>query len=237
MKPYQSVPIAECGEPLSAIPETLFALASPHPYQALDAPYGGRSPYSLREGIVARLVLAHARLQQLQPGWRLRIHDAYRPVAVQRFMVEHAFGEEVRAGGRSAGSLDETERARLMEKVLRFWAIPSDDAKTPPPHSTAAAVDVTLVDRRGELVDMGCPIDELSERADPGHFASSQSEVEREYSRNRETLREAMEAGEFLRHPAEWWHFSFGDQLWAWLRRQEGDRNAVAVYGRCEGGE
>jgi D-alanyl-D-alanine dipeptidase len=34
------------------------------------------------------------------------------------------------------------------------------------------------------------------------------------------------EAG-FAQHPGEWWHFSWGDQLWAWRTQQPG-----AVYGR-----
>ncbi|WP_413325826.1 M15 family metallopeptidase [Synechococcus sp. MIT S9503] len=28
------------------------------------------------------------------------------------------------------------------------------------------------------------------------------------------------EAG-FARHPNEWWHFSHGDQLWAWQRKMD----------------
>jgi D-alanyl-D-alanine dipeptidase len=30
-----------------------------------------------------------------------------------------------------------------------------------------------------------------------------------------------------VRHPNEWWHFSHGDQLWAWRSGR-----AAALYGR-----
>ena len=37
------------------------------------------------------------------------------------------------------------------------------------------------------------------------------------------------------RHPKEWWHFSYGDQLWAWLYQQANpDDLAIARYGRVE---
>ena len=29
-----------------------------------------------------------------------------------------------------------------------------------------------------------------------------------------------MEQAGFVQHPNEWWHFSYGDQLWSWLRNQ-----------------
>jgi D-alanyl-D-alanine dipeptidase len=38
-----------------------------------------------------------------------------------------------------------------------------------------------------------------------------------------------MAAAGFARHPNEWWHFSLGDQLWAWSQGE-----AQAIYGRLE---
>ena len=38
-------------------------------------------------------------------------------------------------------------------------------------------------------------------------------------------LADVMEASGFAQHPNEWWHYSFGDQLWAWRRGA-----AVAIY-------
>ena len=31
----------------------------------------------------------------------------------------------------------------------------------------------------------------------------------------------------FAQHPNEWWHFSYGDQLWAWKNNK-----ANALYGK-----
>ena len=50
-KPYQRIPIQDCGEPLVPIPLEQFAIVTPHPYAALGAPYGERSPYYVRAGV------------------------------------------------------------------------------------------------------------------------------------------------------------------------------------------
>ncbi len=233
MKPYQTIAICDCGEPLIPIPLDQFAVVQPHPYQALGAPYGQQSPYYLRRGVLNALVLAQAMLQQQHPGWRIQIFDAYRPVAVQRFMVEHTFAELLQTRQLQADALTLTQREALWAEVAQFWALPSDDPATPPPHSTGAALDITLIDEQGRRVAMGSPIDELSERSWPDHFALAQDPQAQQYHRHRTLLKTVMTAAGFRRHPQEWWHFSLGDQFWAWiLQEQEGKQNVTAPYGR-----
>ncbi|MGB7057748.1 MAG: D-alanyl-D-alanine dipeptidase, partial [Geitlerinemataceae cyanobacterium] len=110
MKPYQQISIAECGEPLVPIPLNLFAVESPHPYEKLGAPYGDRSPFFLRQGVLNCLLDAQIHLQQHQPGWRIQIFDAYRPVEVQQYMVDYTFKELVTAEGLSPDKLTPTQR-------------------------------------------------------------------------------------------------------------------------------
>ncbi len=229
MKPYQQIPIQECFEPLVPVPLQLFAIVSPHPYQQLGAPYGEKSPFSLRQGVLDSLIQAQNELQNLSPGWRIQIFDAYRPVAVQQFMVDYSFQELARSLGLSASDLTETQRQSISEQVYQFWAPPSLDPATPPPHSTGAAVDVTLVNAAGQPVDMGSPIDEISPRSYPDYFARSTDPVEVQYRESRQLLRTAMLSAGFAQHQNEWWHFCKGDQMWAWLTQQK-----TARYGRVE---
>lgn len=234
MKPYQAIPICDRDEPLVPIPGDRFALVQPHPYQALGAPYGNQSPYSLRAGVLAALIEAQDQLQQQRPGWRLQIFDAFRPVAVQQFMVEHTLAEQARGRGWVAAALTPAQRDEVMAEVMQFWAMPNEDPATPPPHSTGAALDVTLIDATGSLVDMGSPIDEVSPRSHPNHFANRTTSAEQTFHAHRTLLNRVMESAGFRRHPNEWWHFSLGDQLWAWLRRQEtGSDKFLAHYGRA----
>jgi D-alanyl-D-alanine dipeptidase len=234
-KPYQNIPIEDCQEPLIPIPAEEFSLHLPHPYAQLGAPYGDTSPFCLREGVLQRLQTAQRYLQQKHPHWRLQIFDAYRPIAVQQFMVDHTFVETAKSRQLHPDSLTSAQRQEIQSQVEQFWAPPSLDPATPPPHSTGAAVDLTLANEHGDPQDLGSPIDEISPRSYPDYFASSTSPPESHYHQLRLLLREVMLAAGFQQHPAEWWHFSFGDQMWAWLTNQKSPANpTVARYGRVE---
>lgn len=235
---YRTIPIAECDDPLVGIPAEDFSLTSPHPYAVLGAPYGAASPWRLRRRVLTALLQAQNELDACRPGWRLKLFDAYRPLAVQAFMVWREFGLQAELSGwslaayRDPAELQGHEPAlyrELASKVFEFWGVPSDDPQTPPPHSTGAAVDLTLQDARGEEVDMGCPIDETTERAYPDHYAHAASPPMRAFHETRMLLDQVMAAAGFQRHRNEWWHFSLGDQMWAWARREP-----VAIYGRAE---
>ena len=242
-RPWSPIPIVELGEPLEPIPSFLARL-EPHPYGALGAPYGaGADPFRLRSGVVRQLLVAEQHLAVLRPGWRLLIFDAWRPLAVQRFMVEQAIGEQCRLRGVDpqvpSGAL-----AAIVAEVGRFWASPSEDPATPPPHSTGAAVDLTLAgpeDPAGmgapgplQQLDLGAPIDAIGAVSEPGHFAAAAladpSGAAARWHGRRQLLRQVMEMAGFAQHPNEWWHFSLGDQLWAWRTGAQ-----AARYGRWIG--
>jgi D-alanyl-D-alanine dipeptidase len=232
-RPWNPIPIHECDEPLVALPGTLHRL-EPHPYAALGAPYGpGLDPYRLRQGVVSRLLEAQGLLQQEWPGRRLAIFDAWRPVAVQRFMVNHACDAECRRRGLDPGS-DSPGRQQVQRDVARFWAPPSEDPHRPPPHSTGAAVDLTLIDLTAAPLEMGGEIDAIGPVSEPDHFRETARAAPNSaaglWHGHRCCLRKVMEATGFAQHPHEWWHFSFGDQLWAWRRGMP-----RAIYGGREG--
>ncbi|MGK7885263.1 MAG: M15 family metallopeptidase [Crocosphaera sp.] len=231
MKPYQTIPIQDCGEPLISIPLEQFSVEKPHPYQKLGAFYGEKSPYYLRSQIVEKLIEAQSNLQQQYPGWKIHIFDAYRPVAVQQFMVDYTFTSLLQEKGLSLEKLSPHQQENLWQQVYQIWAIPSDNLATPPPHSTGAAVDITLVDGYGQLLDMGGHIDELSERSQPNYYGNSTDSKAKSYHQRREILNQIMTQAGFLRHPGEWWHFSLGDQMWAWQSQK-----AMAYYGRVING-
>ena len=229
MKPYQTIPITECGERLILIPSGPVLLTNPHPYIALGAPYGQENPWQLRATVLTAMLAAQSVLAEQRPGWRLLIFDAYRPNAVQHFMVEHEF--RLLSGGRSPAQTAEPERTQLYEKSYRIWAIPSDNPATPPPHSTGAAVDLTLADQDGMPIDMGSPIDENSDRSNPDYFKANNPPQHQ----NRQLLLNIMQSQGFRRHPAEWWHFSLGDQMWALAERGTNPGSqATAHYGRAD---
>ncbi|MEI8249573.1 MAG: M15 family metallopeptidase [Synechococcus sp. ELA057] len=219
MRPWNPIPIADNGEPLLALPPFLLRI-EPHPYRRLGAPYGAAGcPFRLRQGVIARLGEAHRQLVSEAPGWRLAIFDAWRPVAVQRFMVAYAIRQECLSRGVDPDR-EGPERRAVEEAVGRFWAPPSDDPAMPPPHSTGAAVDLTLTDASGGLLDLGGDIDAIGPVSEPDHHAAAALAdpigPEARWHGRRQLLQRVMLAAGFVQHPNEWWHFSHGDQLWAW---------------------
>jgi D-alanyl-D-alanine dipeptidase len=235
MKPYSKIPIQDCGEPLVPIALENIYLEDPAPYVLLGADYQGKSPYCLRIGVLTALAQAQKNLSQCQPGWKIKIFDAYRPIAVQQFMVDYTFGQIVARDKLTLEQLSKAQRQQILEEVYQIWAIPSHDPATPPPHSTGAALDITLIDESGQAVAMGGEIDELSPRSQPNFYQQATDQEAQIYDHHRCLLNDLMESVGFLRHPGEWWHFSLGDQLWAWQYNQ---RNPIAPriahYGRVE---
>ena len=82
-----------------------------------------------------------------------------------------------------------------------------------PPHVCGAAVDVELVDAAtGQPLDFGSPINATSEKSFL-HYPEL-TDLQRH---NRQTLLVAMLTAGFASLASEWWHFSYGDQVWAWF--------------------
>ena len=223
MRPWSLIPIAECGEPMQELPPALLRM-EPHPYMALGAAYGASgTPFQLRLGVVQRLLDAQQQLIEHDPSLRLSIFDAWRPIAVQAFMVNHSIAELCRERGVEVRSGDAFDQ--VVADVGRFWAAPSRDPMTPPPHSTGAAVDLTLSSSDGTPLAMGGEIDAIGAVSEPLHYAGREDSDAQRWHQRRQLLAEVMGAAGFAQHPNEWWHYSFGDQLWAWRRGAP-----VAIY-------
>jgi D-alanyl-D-alanine dipeptidase len=167
----------------------------------------------LRTGVTERLLAVNARAGAA--GLELFLFDAWRPRAVQAYFHDVWMPRELQ---RRDPALNGTA---LTEEVERFWAAPSDSADSPAPHATAAAVDLTLRWKDGDALWMGSLFDDVTalanrdrfENLDLGNFSFSDQEAQA----NRRLLHWLMAEEGFAGHPDEWWHFSWGDQMWAAL--------------------
>lgn len=225
--------IEDCGEDLVEIAVADFPRVSSHAYDSLGAPYGGASPFHLRSGVLSSLHQAMEELQRLRPGWQIEIFDAYRPLAVQAFMVNYEFDRLAREQGYLPEQLSDKQAAPLWHQVFSIWARPLDDPQMPPPHTTGAALDITLLDEHGVPVPMGSAIDAIGRLALPHCFADSTSQTDQLFNSNRQLLAEVMAAAGFQRHPFEWWHYSRGDQLWALMEWLDTGHANMCRYGKA----
>ncbi|MDM3214624.1 D-alanyl-D-alanine dipeptidase [Citrobacter sp. Cf093] len=73
-------------------------------------------------------------------------------------------------------------------------------------HSRGTAIDVTLMDDRGHLLDMGAGFDEMHDRSYAWHPS-----VPPAAQRNRLLLNAIMFGGGFVGINSEWWHFELPD--------------------------
>ena len=227
MKIWNAIPIEENKDKLINIPNC-FNFISPHPYYHLGAPYNEEfGIWKLREEVVKRLIKVNDFLKSKNNSYYLLIYDAWRPVEVQEFMFNRAFRLECERLDIDA-SIQDMERYPLVrKKVEEFWAYPSFDSKCPPPHSTGGALDITLGDKYGNILDMGSDIDQMDEKSKPDFYKNVKEEEAIIFNDRRNLLKEIMLEFEFIQHPKEWWHFSYGDQLWAWKSKK-----ASALYGK-----
>lgn len=200
--------IKECGQKLVELP-TNFARFSPHPYLHVDAPYGSKSPFFIREEVLECLHVAQEKLNSLNDGYKLKIFDAYRTLDIQKYMIEY-----------------DTKRYS-KDIALKFWSPISDNIElNPPPHSTGAALDLTIVDDNEIELDMGTKIDEFCDatRSDFENLSPICKD-------NRDLLYKVMNFAGFVQLPTEWWHFSYGDQIWALDYNTNHALHVEAIYG------
>ena len=204
----EKIIIKECYEEMLEIPNS-FLRFFPHPYLHVGAPYNDKSPFYLRSGVLERLHVAQKQLSTLKIGYRLKIFDAYRPLEVQKYMIDY-------------------DTKRYSKKVAdMYWSpISNNVALNPPPHSTGGALDLTIVDENGVELDMGTKIDEFVKAAHSNFKGLSSTCRE-----NRNLLYEVMTFTGFTQLPTEWWHFSYGDQIWAIGKIDENSLHVEAKYG------
>ncbi len=226
MKIWNKIPIKDNGDKLIALPSCLKFL-DPHPYSHLGAPYKDKtSIWKLREEVVNRLVKANDYLIS-KSSFNLLIYDSWRPLEVQEFMFNRAFLLECEKSHIDISFENIKSYPSILKKVEKFWANPSYDIRCPPPHSTGGALDVCLSDKDGNLVEMGSSVDQMDETSNPDFYACIKDEEAIIWNSRRNLLREIMTKFGFAQHPNEWWHFSYGDQLWAWKNKK-----ANALYGK-----
>lgn len=196
-----------------------------------NPPYWHAAPGAIdalfvRESVGVRLAAVDKRLRA--DGLKLFLYDAWRPRAVQAYFYEVWTPREL------AKRRPELIGAALVAEVGRYWAAPTWDAKHPAPHATGAAVDLTIVMEDGAPIWMGGLFDDPAALSHAAHFEKPSEGAAMSFSNeeargNRRLLYWLMREAGFVGLANEWWHFSWGDQMWA---KETGA--AAALYGLAE---
>ncbi len=227
MKIWNKIPIKDNGDKLIDIPK-FFKFIDPHPYFSLGAPYENKkSIWKLREEVVNRLIKVNDYLLSKNNFFHLLIYDSWRPLEVQEFMFKRAFTLECKKLDIDDSEKNMQNYPLIIKRIEEFWAYPSFEENCPPPHSTGGALDVSLSDKYGNPIEMGSDIDQMDDSSKPAFYENVYGEEAIIWNGRRNLLKEIMTKYGFAQHPNEWWHFSFGDQLWAWQNKKTN-----ALYGK-----
>ncbi|MBU7568429.1 M15 family metallopeptidase [Weissella hellenica] len=214
--PIKEVPITENNEPLvslSYLPEKM--IVSPQ-YFIQNLP--GTYPELFARALVQEKLIEAAR--RLPYGYKFVVFDTWRSIPTQQAL----FDQMKLFVKRDHPTYSDEE---IQQAALRIVALPSTDEKKPSPHNTGGSVDLSIIDEKGRLLDMGSPFDDISLRAKTTYYeVDDTSEKYEEARRNRRLLYHIMIQSGFTNYTEEWWHFDYGNQNWAKLSHQD-----HALYG------
>jgi len=144
--------------------------------------------------------LAHVNSLLNEMGLRLKIVYGYRHPSVQeRYFVKRQDVLRKENPGMTSAELE-----RLTHN---FVAVPSVAG-----HPAGGAVDLTLIDAQGNLLDMGTGI---ADYTDPKLIQTFDARITDVQKANRMMLHNLMVDVGFAPFYGEWWHFSYGDREWA----------------------
>jgi D-alanyl-D-alanine dipeptidase len=188
------IKIADNGEPLVD-----FLAACPKITQ--DRPrFHYRRETLVRQSVAERLNLA---AETLSGAYRIAIVEGWRPPHIQKRMY-------LASWRRFQERHPDWSDHQLRRVVNRFTA--PIDRRVPPPHTTGGAVDVFLTDLDGNPMDLMSPY----EMRDPHAFPLNAPGLSEAARANRQILSSALIGAGITNYPSEYWHYSYGDQGWAY---------------------
>ncbi|HXH61676.1 MAG TPA: M15 family metallopeptidase [Fimbriimonadaceae bacterium] len=203
----KKVKIVECGEPLVDYLDLCPDLVKASP--VFDYHY----EHVVRETVAGMLCRA---AKALPKGYRLGVLEGWRPHHIQRRMYQ-------RTWNRFKEQHPDWSDIKLRRVANRYTA-PLND-RVPPPHSTGGAVDLFLLDDALNELDMRSPFERFDRRA----FHTDAKGLSPKAQEHRRIFASALREGGLTNYPSEFWHWSHGDQGWAY---RTGADNAI--YGVTE---
>lgn len=157
-------------------------------------------------------LLVRAR-QQLPSGYFFMVFEGYRSVSYQKKLWDEIVTKM------------RTQHPDLSPDSEEFIALCDCFVANPyrqgSGHASGGAIDIALCDDKGKGYDMGGFVREFSQNAQTDADGLSD-----EAQHHRRILKTALESVGFINYPAEWWHYSFGDRLWAKLTKSR-----LAIFG------
>ncbi len=156
-----------------------------------------------RLSVVKTLLLAK---KYLPKGYNFKIWDCFRKKETQKF-IRRSFRK------RLENLHPNWNPKKILEALNIFTGSPIKKIKKfrLTGHFFGGAVDLTIVNERGEELDMGTDFDDITEKAALNYYENKKSLNRREKNirKNRRLLTKVIKKASFKSYPAEWWHWSY----------------------------
>lgn len=203
----RDVPIIENDEPLIDLKDQTTI--------AYDPSFLAENPdcTKIRKTIYLKLCEAQ---KLLPPGLRFEFNIGLRSLQVQSKMFDEMRKEILKKNPTLSEKELFAETSKFIAPV-KTW----EGVQNVPPHSTGGAIDLILIDRQGNQIDMGInPDDPYNE----DYIKTDSTLISAEARKNRTIMAKALTAVGFVNYPAEFWHWSYGDRRWAFVK---GAQNSI----------
>lgn len=160
------------------------------------------NPFRVRKSVAEKLIQAQFLLPK---SLKFEIKECFRPLWVQNKFFR-SYSRYLKQKHPHFTSLE------IHQEASKYVA-PVNVA----PHSTGGAVDLVLIEvGAGREVDMGTEFNASPSKTNNKTYTHA-NDVSAEVKSNRAILKKVMEEVGFANYPTEWWHWSYGDQYWAFM--------------------
>lgn len=209
----QKIPIIDSQEPLVDLRHQSFIHIGPSPEVQNNQNY-----YWVRQNIAQRLKIASKHLPR---GYHFCLYEGYRSIALQSYLFQ-SYQAKIKQRYPHL-----TDRA-LFEKTVQLVSPVKNFDKTIniPPHATGAAIDLYLLNDKGEAIDMGIHPQNWQQDLTGKKSMTRSKAISAQAQIHRQIMSNALEIAGFVNYPYEYWHWSYGDKYWAYTKKKP-----HAVYG------
>ncbi|MFZ2484353.1 MAG: M15 family metallopeptidase [Minisyncoccia bacterium] len=158
--------------------------------------------------------MLHKASSNLPEGYKFLIVTAYRPLWMQKELYERRTWQMTKKH-----PFLRIFRPDEFRRIVGLYTAPPGGSS----HQDGAAVDLTLT-KDGERLDMGTTLTDYGERVH-----TENNLITDDQRKNRKILYDAMIGAGFANYPLEWWHYCYGNRMWAAYAQK-----AECFYGRID---
>jgi D-alanyl-D-alanine dipeptidase len=197
------IPIKETYEPMIDLKQQNALLFGPSPEIPNNHNYT-----KIRKTVYEKLLIAQ---RELPLPLKFCLYECYRSLSLQEKLFQERYHKlkKLHSGWSHPALFRET--AKLISPVINL-----DGSRNIPPHSTGGAIDIYLVDEKGDPVEMGILAKDWMQDTDGSLSQTDALKISQAAKSYRKIMSDALSSVGFVNYPAEYWHWSYGDRYWAY---------------------